>query len=222
VSGRYITYTLGWSNKGGAWHELIRNLDMDLMAGVGVHVDYVMGLLLRGTLDIDDMEVFENIDADGDGLGDACDACPNDSDNDADGDGICGDVDNCPEVSNPNDADTDEDGIPDGVEDTNHNGVWDAGETSPCEADSDGDGIQDGTELGYTLDDIGPDTDTGVFVPDLDPETTTDALDDDTDDDGRKDGEEDLNHNGRVDPGERDPNKFNIRFFPWMLLLLDE
>ena len=39
--------------------------------------------------------------ADGDALGDACDACPNDSANDADGDGVCADVDNCPAVANP-------------------------------------------------------------------------------------------------------------------------
>jgi len=36
-------------------------------------------------------------DADGDGVGDACDICPNDADNDADGDGLCADVDPCPD-----------------------------------------------------------------------------------------------------------------------------
>ncbi|MEW5804222.1 MAG: MopE-related protein [bacterium] len=35
-------------------------------------------------------------DSDGDGIGDACDVCPNDAANDADGDGVCGDVDSCP------------------------------------------------------------------------------------------------------------------------------
>ncbi|MBI5559457.1 MAG: thrombospondin type 3 repeat-containing protein, partial [Deltaproteobacteria bacterium] len=45
---------------------------------------------------------------DGDLLGDACDACPNDVHNDADGDGICGDVDACP--SDP-DNDMDGDGV---------------------------------------------------------------------------------------------------------------
>jgi hypothetical protein len=53
------------------------------------------------------------MDDDGDGIGDACDACPNDPDNDADGDGVCGDVDNCPSVYNPDQADTDGDGIGD-------------------------------------------------------------------------------------------------------------
>jgi hypothetical protein len=36
-------------------------------------------------------------DADGDGIGDACDICPNDTANDADGDGLCADVDPCPD-----------------------------------------------------------------------------------------------------------------------------
>jgi hypothetical protein len=108
--------------------------------------------------------------------------------------------------TDPNDADTDNDGIPDGVEDANHNGVVDEGETDPCNADTDGDGIQDGTELGYTLDDIGPDTDTNVFQPDLDSSTTTDPLNSDTDGDGLTDGQEDTNHNGMFDPGELDPN----------------
>jgi pimeloyl-ACP methyl ester carboxylesterase len=39
-------------------------------------------------------------DTDEDGLGDACDICPYDSDNDADNDGICGDIDNCPTTQN--------------------------------------------------------------------------------------------------------------------------
>lgn len=45
-------------------------------------------------------------------------------------------------------------------------------------------------------------------------------LDDDTDDDGLLDGEEDINHNGRVDPGERDPNIKDSRVMPWLQLLL--
>jgi YD repeat-containing protein len=107
--------------------------------------------------------------------------------------------------TDPYDADTDDDGIPDGDEDANHNGQVDPGETDPCNPDTDGDGIQDGTEIGLTLDDIGPDTDTSVFQPDLDPRTTTDPLNEDTDGDGILDGEEDANQNGRVDAGETDP-----------------
>ena len=49
-------------------------------------------------------------DGDGDGLGDACDACLLDPLNDADADGFCADVDNCPSVANPDQADADRDG----------------------------------------------------------------------------------------------------------------
>jgi pectin methylesterase-like acyl-CoA thioesterase len=59
-------------------------------------------------------------DADGDGIGNPCDVCPNDPGDDADGDGICagagfappkiGDEDNCPTLPNANQYDTDGDG----------------------------------------------------------------------------------------------------------------
>lgn len=112
-----------------------------------------------------------------------------------------------------NDADTDDDGLKDGTEDANYNGIVDAGETNPCNPDSDNDGIQDGPELGVTLPVPEPDgaerpllgTDTAIFQADLDPATKTDPLNADTDGDGVKDGDEDKNHNGRVDAGETDP-----------------
>jgi parallel beta-helix repeat protein len=128
--------------------------------------------------------------------------------------------------TDPNDADTDDDGIADEIEDANQNGMVDAGETDPCDADTDGDGLQDGTEYGYTLSDITDDTDTGIFQPDLDPSTTTDPLDSDCDNDGWLDGQEDSNHNGRVDSGETDPGVSDAtgqKAMPWIpLLLFDE
>lgn len=124
--------------------------------------------------------------------------------NDADGDDLVDDL----EIAigtDVNDKDTDDDGIMDGDEDVNGNGVLDDGETDPNDIDTDNDGIQDGTELGYTLDDIGTDTDTNVFQPDLDTNTTTNPRNTDTDGDGILDGDEDIDHNGRIDTGETNP-----------------
>jgi len=66
------------------------------------------------------------VDSDGDGVIDACDGCPADStktdpgvcgcgkpDIDSDGDGVMDCVDNCPDVSNPDQADSDNDGVGD-------------------------------------------------------------------------------------------------------------
>ncbi len=127
--------------------------------------------------------------------------------NDTDGDGI---PDTIEEGSgtclSSTDDDSDDDGILDGNEDLNRNGVWDEadGETNFCDADTDDDLILDGTEIGLASPQ-GSDTDPAVFVADLDPATTTDPLDDDSDNDGELDGEEDANQNGRVDAGETDP-----------------
>ncbi len=52
-------------------------------------------------------------DADTDGIGDACDSCPNDAENDIDNDGICADIDNCPNTENPGQQDVDNDGTGD-------------------------------------------------------------------------------------------------------------
>ena len=140
---------------------------------------------------------------------------------DADGDGLPDSLESTT-CTDPYDADTDNDGIIDGDEDANHNGIVDPGETDPCNIDTDGDGVQDGTELGYTLNDIGSDTNTTVFQPDLDPNSTTDPLNADTDGDGFTDGQEDRNANGRVDAGERDPNVKDPRAMPWIPLLLGD
>lgn len=169
-------------------------------------VDYPDGGLIRYTYDAAGNRVSFKVVPGGSGV-------------DSDGDGLP----NALEIAtcaDPLDADSDDDGILDGTEDQNHNGLVDGGETDPCNGDTDGDGLQDGTELGYTLGDVGADTDTSVFQEDLDPAATTDPLKDDTDGDRWQDGREDANHNGRVDPGERDPNVFNAPGMPWLPLLL--
>ena len=126
------------------------------------------------------------------------------SPSDEDGDGLSDSIENA-FCTDPLDADSDDDGILDGMEDINHNGVVDSDETSPCLSDSDADGIQDGTEQGYTLESISPDTNIDVFIPDADPTTTTVPIVQDSDSDGYTDGQEDLNFNGRIDFGEADP-----------------
>lgn len=148
---------------------------------------------------------------------------------DFDGDGLADFIENDSACLKPDDSDTDDDGISDGIEDANQNGELDRGETDPCNNDSDGDGIQDGTEIGITEPVLDPDgtgplfgTDPGVFVPDADPATTTDPLNNDTDGDGLSDGEEDPNHNGKIDQGEKDPLVYNVRAMPWIPLLLQD
>jgi hypothetical protein len=84
--------------------------------------------------------------------------------------------------------DSDMDGIPDMVEDSNGNGIVDQGETDPNDPDSDSDGLLDGIEI--------DDSDGN----------TTDPLDADSDGDFILDGTEDSNGNGRLDANETDPN----------------
>ncbi|MEM3397424.1 MAG: thrombospondin, partial [Thermoplasmata archaeon] len=102
--------------------------------------------------------------------------------------------------TNPNDADTDDDGLSDGDEVQKHG-------TDPKNYDTDGDGLPDGLELGVTK----PlsDTDTTLspqhFIPDADPTTKTDPLNKDTDCDGIYDGGEDANHNGERETTETSP-----------------
>jgi hypothetical protein len=134
---------------------------------------------------------------------------------DSDNDGLLDEIE-ANACTDTNDADSDDDGIPDGVEDANQDGVFDAGETDPCDADTDGDGLQDGTESGITLANIGPDTDTGVFIFDADSASTTDPNNVDSDEDLVPDGVEDINRNGRVDEWEPDPTQKTIDVEPDM------
>ncbi|TNF23494.1 MAG: tandem-95 repeat protein [Deltaproteobacteria bacterium] len=108
-------------------------------------------------------------------------------------------------ITDPLDADTDDDGLLDGTEDADHDGAVGDGETDPNAIDTDEDGLLDGTESGLAAPEREDATDMTVFVPDSDPTTTTDPTDADTDDGGVIDGEEDVNGNGAVDEGERDP-----------------
>ena len=126
-----------------------------------------------------------NTDSDGDGLSDAMET-------------FIG--------TNPKDADSDDDGVPDGLEanpsaDTDGDGLINA-----LDPDSDNDGLFDGTEMGFDC--SGPGTSPGSVrcVPDGDMgATTTSPVNPDTDGGGVTDGSEDWNGNGVVDSGESDP-----------------
>lgn len=130
---------------------------------------------------------------------------------DQDGDGVFDRFETgaCPDAT---DADSDDDGLADGSEDTDLDGVLDDTETDPCNADTDEDGLADGLERGLTAgvpdpDGEGPLTGTApeAFMPDSDPASMSDPRLADTDGDGHADGVEDANRNGALDPGESDP-----------------
>ena len=124
------------------------------------------------------------------------------ADVDTDGDGIADGVEDANQnglldvgETDPNDVDTDGDGVDDGVEDANQNGVLDVGETDPTNADTDGDGIADGVE--------DANQNGALDVGETDPTNI------DTDGDGIADGVEDANQNGALDVGETDPTNID-------------
>jgi hypothetical protein len=120
--------------------------------------------------------------------------------------------------TNPLRVDTDCDGLLDGPsttrldggvvrgEDLNANGLIDMGETDPRKRDSDSDGITDGVETGLTAATIADTMNCSAVPVDADPMTTTNPTNRDADGDGIDDGAEDTNQNGRIDPGELNPN----------------
>ncbi len=180
-----------------------------------------------GTPDcIDQCAGDDSIDSDGDGVPDNCDAstCASPNNNksasiDTDGDGL---FNNC-------DTDSDNDGIPDTIEDTNGDGDPNNddqdgdGVPNYLDLDSDNDGILDLYESGLTLDDINNNggNDNGVLngqnpvsitTPrDTDGDGVPDYLDLDSDNDGIKDltesgftGLVDANNDGVVDGPDAD------------------
>ncbi len=125
---------------------------------------------------------------------------------DTDGDGLT----NATETllgSDPNDADSDDDGLPDGEEANPAADTDRDGKINVLDPDSDGDGLFDGTEAGNGCSAAGTTVNNPITcIADTDPLTWTSPVDPDTDNGGIKDGAEDTNHNGKLDSGERDPN----------------
>ncbi len=125
---------------------------------------------------------------------------------DSDGDGLT-DVTEIAIGTNPYDADSDDDGVPDGSElapgtDSDGDGLINA-----LDPDSDNDGLFDGTEMGLNCSNSATNVAAGHCIADADSgQTRTFPLVPDTDHGGMLDGKEDTNHDGRVNPGERNPN----------------
>ena len=132
-------------------------------------------------------------DVNGNGVVDQGETNPNnpDSDNDGLNDGV--EV-NGQNPTNPLDNDSDNDGLLDGQEDTNQNGQKNGNETDPNDADTDNGGEPDGSEVAANRDPLDP-ADDLVFNPNGD-----------DDNDGLTNILEDKNGNGVVDPGETDAN----------------
>lgn len=106
---------------------------------------------------------------------DAGETNPNDSDTDDDlvDDGV--EV-NGRNPTNPVDPDSDDDGLLDGQEDANRNGELDADETNPNDADSDDDWLSDGQELDVGTNPLNPDTDGDGLLDGRDVDWIEDAI----------------------------------------------
>lgn len=97
---------------------------------------------------------------------------------DSDNDGLA-DLIEIAAGTDPSNPDTDGDGLVDGVEDADHDGVFDVGETDPRDADTDDDGLVDGNTGSEDL------NANGIVDP-----GETDPVNPDTDGDGIYDGTE--------------------------------
>jgi hypothetical protein len=141
----------------------------------------------------------------GDDIDSDCDGSPSNG-CDTDGDGLPDDVETGL-GTDPNDADSDDDGVIDGDEPKLDEDTDMDGKINALDPDSDNDGLKDGTELGLDCSNMATDGGAGNCTPDGDSgDTKTDPLDPDTDDGGVNDGDEDTDKDGVVDAGERDPN----------------
>ncbi|MBI4599559.1 hypothetical protein HY732_01410, partial [Candidatus Uhrbacteria bacterium] len=143
-------------------------------------------------------------DSDNDGLPDNVDPNPNNPD--TDGDGLLdGQEDRNRNgrvdhgETDPTNPDTDHDGLLDGQEDKNKNGIVDPGETNPLDSDTDGDGLLDGVDP-YPLDTTRPGRST---TTDTDGDGVPDAIEIKT---NTNPNNPDTDGDGRLD-GQEDRNR---------------
>jgi len=133
----------------------------DVLVGTVLPVACVADADGDGVPDDDDQcpDHDDNEDTDLDGVADGCDDCPDDNPDDTDGDGVCDSEDACP-LDDPDDTDGDgacdsEDACPlDDPDDTDGDGVCDSEDACPLDDpdDTDGDGVCD-SEDACPLDD---------------------------------------------------------------------
>lgn len=153
----------------GRWVAVADSQLIDDLCGVSTNGPFFQNLWTYfSNLDTDGDGVLDNVDncdlmpnadqadADMDGEGDVCDACPLDADNDFDFDGVCGDMDNCPVQPNSDQADGDGDGAgdlcdvcpADAMDDADADGLCADMDNCPAlpnanQADGDSDGVGD-------------------------------------------------------------------------------